>query len=196
MRHRRGSQPDGQLGARSAACRKAYAAGRAIRTSSPYIRNVPANLLRKPTSMSQFVCPNCGAANRIPDGRDAREAKCGKCRESVLTGAPVEVSGAQLDAHRKGTKGAALLLDVWAPWCGPCKSMAPQFAAAAKALEPEVRLFKLNSDAEPAAASALGVSGIPALFLIRDGQIIAKTAGAMPASQIINWTKQALAQGA
>jgi len=146
--------------------------------------------------MPQFVCPTCGAANRIPDGRDARAAKCGKCHGAVLTGAPIEVSGAQLQAHRSGTKGAALLLDVWAPWCGPCKSMAPQFAAAAKSLEPEVRLLKLNSDAESAAAGALGVSGIPALFLIRDGQIIARTAGAMPASQIVSWTRQALAKAA
>ena len=144
--------------------------------------------------MSQFVCPNCGAGNRIPDDRDPRQAKCGKCHEAVLTGAPVEVSGAQLEAHKKGTKGAAILLDVWAPWCGPCKSMAPQFSAAAKSLEPEVRLLKLNSDAEPAAASALGVQGIPALFLIRDGQVVAKTAGAMPSSQIVSWTRQALAQ--
>jgi thioredoxin 2 len=74
--------------------------------------------------------------------------------------------------------------------------MAPQFAAAAKELEPEVRLLKLNSDAEPAAASALGVSGIPALFLIRDGKVIARTAGAMPASQIVSWTRQALSQSA
>lgn len=146
--------------------------------------------------MSQFVCPNCVAMNRIPEGRDPRQAKCGKCHEPVLTGAPVEVSGAQLDAHRNGTKGAAILLDVWAPWCGPCRSMAPQFAAAAKTLEPEVRLLKLNSDAEPAAAGALGVSGIPALFLIRDGRVIAQTAGAMPASQIVSWTRQALAQAA
>ena len=101
--------------------------------------------------MTQFVCPSCGAANRVPQGRDARQAKCGKCHQTVLTGAPVEVSGAELQAHRNGTKGAALLLDVWAPWCGPCKSMAPQFAAAAKELEPDVRLLKLNSDAEPAA---------------------------------------------
>jgi thioredoxin 2 len=143
--------------------------------------------------MSQFVCPNCGAGNRIPDGRDPRQAKCGKCHQPVLTGAPVEVSGAQLDAHRSGTKGAALLLDVWAPWCGPCKAMAPQFSAAARTLEPDVRLLKLNSDAEPAAASALGVSGIPALYLIRDGRVIAQTAGAMPASQIVAWTRQALA---
>ena len=146
--------------------------------------------------MSQFVCPHCGAANRMPESRDPRQAKCGKCHEPVLTGAPVEVTGAQLQAHKTGTKGAALLLDVWAPWCGPCKSMAPQFATAAKTLEPDVRLLKLNSDAEPAAAGALGVSGIPALFLIRDGRVIAQTTGAMPAGQIVAWTRQALAKAA
>ena len=144
--------------------------------------------------MSQFVCPSCGAGNRVPDGRDPRQAKCGKCHQPVLTGAPVEVTGAQLQAHRNTTRGAALLLDVWAPWCGPCRSMAPQFAAAAKTLEPDVRLLKLNSDADPAAASALGVQGIPALFLIRDGKVIARTAGAMPTSQIVAWTRDALAQ--
>ncbi|HEV2364984.1 MAG TPA: thioredoxin domain-containing protein [Caulobacteraceae bacterium] len=72
--------------------------------------------------------------------------------------------------------------------------MAPQFEAAAKTLEPQVRLLKLNSDDDPAAASALGVSGIPALFLIRDGWVIAQTAGAMPASQIVIWTQRALAK--
>lgn len=144
--------------------------------------------------MTQLVCPSCGAANRVPEGRDARQPKCGKCHQTVLTSAPIEVSGAELKAHRNGTKGAALLLDVWAPWCGPCRSMAPQFAAAAKSLEPDVRLLKLNSDAEPAAASALGVSDIPALFLIRDGEVVAQTAGAMPASQIVSWARQALAQ--
>jgi thioredoxin 2 len=144
--------------------------------------------------MTQFVCPHCGAGNRIAAGRDGCQAKCGKCHEPLMTGAPVDVTGAQLAAHRSGTKGAALLLDVWAPWCGPCKTMGPQFAVAAKTLEPEVRLLKLNSDADPAAASALGVKGIPALFLMRDGKIIARTAGAMPTSQIIDWTRAALAQ--
>jgi thioredoxin 2 len=143
--------------------------------------------------MPQFICPHCGAGNRIAADRDSRQAKCGRCHESVLTSAPVEVTGAQLAAHRNGTKDAALLLDVWAPWCGPCKTMAPQFAAAAKALEPEVRLLKLNSDADPAAASALGVKGIPALFLMRDGKVIAQTAGAMPAAQIIEWARSVLA---
>jgi thioredoxin 2 len=143
--------------------------------------------------MKQFVCPSCGAVNRSPEGRDARLAKCGKCHHNLLTGAPIEVSGPQLQSHQNDTKGAALLLDVWAPWCGPCKAMGPQFAAAAKDLEPDVRLLKINSDAEPAAASTLGVSGIPALFLIRDGKVIARTTGAMPTT-LVNWTRQALAQ--
>lgn len=142
--------------------------------------------------MSQLVCPHCGAANRIPERKDSRLAKCGKCHQPVLTGAPVEVSGPQFEAHRSGTKGAAILLDVWAPWCGPCRSMAPHFAEAAKTLEPDIRLLKLNSEAEPAAARALRVSSIPALLLIRDGQIIAQTAGAMPASQIVGWARRAL----
>ena len=143
--------------------------------------------------MKQFVCPSCGAVNRTPDERDARQAKCGKCHSAVLTGAPIEVTGAQLAKHRDSTKGAAVLLDVWAPWCGPCRSMAPQFAAAAQTLEPEVRLLKLNSDEEQQTASALGVSGIPALILMRDGRVVARPAGAMPASQIVAWTRQALA---
>jgi thioredoxin 2 len=144
--------------------------------------------------MSQFICPHCAAANRVPDGRDARQAKCGKCHQGVLTGAPVAVSGAQLAAHRAGTKGAALLLDVWAPWCGPCRTMAPWFAEAAKALEPDVRLLKLDSEAEPAAAGALNVSGIPALILFRDGREVARTAGAMPTGQIVSWARHALAR--
>ena len=142
--------------------------------------------------MKQLVCPHCGAVNRVPEERDAREAKCGKCHQTVLTGAPVEVTGAEFARHRASTKGTAILLDVWAPWCGPCRSMAPQFATAAEKLEPDVRLLKLNSDAEPQAAGALGVSGIPALFLIRDGEVIAQTTGAMPASQIVSWARQAL----
>jgi len=143
--------------------------------------------------MSQFVCPACAAANRVPRDRPARAARCGKCHGPLFSGHPVEVSGAQLARHREATKGGALLLDVWAPWCGPCRSMAPNFAAAAGRLEPEVRLLKLNSEAEPEAAQALGVSSIPALSLLRDGQVIARTAGLMSADQIVAWTRQALA---
>ena len=144
--------------------------------------------------MRQFVCPACGAANRAPDGKDARAAKCGRCKQPLFSAHPTEVDAAAFRAHRAGTKGAAVLVDVWAPWCGPCRAMAPQFAAAAGKLEPEVRLLKLNSEAEPNAAAELGVSGIPALLLFKDGQTIARTAGLMSADQIVAWTRQALAQ--
>jgi thioredoxin 2 len=144
--------------------------------------------------MRQFVCPACGAANRTPDGKDPLAAKCGRCGDLLFSGHPIEVDAKALNAHRASTKGAAVLVDVWAPWCGPCRAMAPNFAAAAKALEPQVRLLKLNSEAEPQAASALGVSGIPALLLFRDGQVIARSAGLMSAQQIVAWTHQALAQ--
>jgi thioredoxin 2 len=143
--------------------------------------------------MRQFVCPACGAANRTPDGKDPLAARCGRCGELLFAGRPTEVDARAFNAHRASTKGAAVLVDVWAPWCGPCRSMAPNFAAAAKALEPDVRLLKLNSEAEPQASAALGISGIPALLLFRDGQAIARTAGLMSALQIVAWTRQALA---
>jgi thioredoxin 2 len=144
--------------------------------------------------MRQFVCTACGAVNRTPDGKDPLAAKCGRCGERLFSGHPTEVDAKALSIHRASTKGAAVLVDVWAPWCGPCRAMTPNFAAAATMLEPEVRFLKLNSDAEPQASAALGVSGIPALFLFRDGEVIARTAGLMSASQIVAWTRQALAQ--
>jgi thioredoxin 2 len=145
-------------------------------------------------TMRQFVCPGCGATNRSPPERDALKAKCGRCGEPLFTGHPVEVSGQAFKAHRSATQGAAVLVDVWAPWCGPCRTMGPQFAAAAATLEPDVRLVKLNADENGPLAAELGVSGIPALILFRDGQIIARQAGAMTANQIVAWTTQALAR--
>lgn len=144
--------------------------------------------------MRQFVCPACGAVNRAPEGKDPLGAKCGRCGDRLFSGHPADVDARALALHRVSTKGVAVLVDVWAPWCGPCRAMAPNFAAAASTLEPDVRLLKLNSEAEPQAAAALGVSGIPALLLFREGQVAARTAGLLTTSQIVAWTRQALAQ--
>lgn len=144
--------------------------------------------------MSQIVCVNCGAANRLPDGKDPLDAKCGRCKAPLFAGSPASVTGAELERHRRLTQGAGLLLDVWAPWCGPCRTMAPHFAAAARQLEPGVRLLKLDSEAEPAAAGALNVSSIPTLILFRDGQVAARQAGAMSTAQIVDWTRRGLGQ--
>lgn len=144
--------------------------------------------------MRQFVCPACGAVNRAPDGKDPLAAKCGRCGDSLFNGHPAEVGAETLAVHRAATRGAAVLVDVWAAWCGPCRAMAPNFAAAAQTLEPDVRLLKLYSQADPQASAELRISGIPALLLFLDGQEIARTAGLMSTKQIVAWTRQALAQ--
>jgi thioredoxin 2 len=87
-----------------------------------------------------------------------------------------------------------VLVDVWAPWCGPCRSMAPMFERAAQQLEPAVRLLKLNSDKAPAVSSRLGISGIPTLLLMRGGREIARTSGAMDTRNIVAWTTAGLAR--
>lgn len=137
-----------------------------------------------------IVCPHCGATNRAAADR-AAQAVCGACKGRLFDGAPHETDEAGLDRHLARDE-VPVLLDVWAPWCGPCRSMAPQFARAATMLEPEVRLLKINADEAPNVSARLGVRGIPALFLLHRGQVVAQTAGAMPAEQIVRWTRQHL----
>ncbi|PYF01934.1 thioredoxin [Rhodopseudomonas faecalis] len=138
-----------------------------------------------------IVCPHCGATNRLPDGRPASAAKCGKCGVALFGGHPADVSAAIFSRHIERST-IPVLVDVWAPWCAPCRMMAPAFAAAAAELEPQVRLVKLNSDVEQAVAAQLGISGIPTLLLFRGGREIARQSGAMSARQIVQWTKQHL----
>lgn len=137
----------------------------------------------------QIVCSACGAINRAPDGRPRSAARCGKCHAALFDGRPIAVDEAGLWRQVEKTT-APLVVDVWAPWCGPCRAMAPQFEAAAGRLAEEVRFLKLNSDEAPDAAARLGVRGIPALFLFRDGRVAAQTAGAMSADQIVSWVRQ------
>ncbi len=143
------------------------------------------------TPTHRLVCPACGTTNRVPQDRPAAAARCGACHAPLFTGRPTEVDEAGLARHLAGND-IPVMFDVWAAWCGPCLAMAPAFTAAAAALEPRVRLLKLDADTAPATMARLAVQGIPALFLFRSGEILARTAGAMDASRLIAWAHRAL----
>jgi thioredoxin 2 len=140
----------------------------------------------------QVVCGNCGQINRLPTGRPTSGARCGSCHQPIFNGCPIEVDEQGFGRH-VAHSDVPLLVDVWAPWCGPCRAMAPMFERAAKELEPNVRLLKLNSDAAPTTSSRLGITGIPTLLLMRGGREIARRSGAMDASNIVAWARAELA---
>jgi thioredoxin 2 len=144
---------------------------------------------------AHVVCPHCAAVNRVPADRPAAAAKCGGCHLALFDGHPVEVDEAGFERHLRGN-GIPLLLDVWAPWCGPCRTMAPAFAQAARTLEPGMRLIKLNADTAPNVTSRLGVRGIPALFLFRNRTVAGQTAGALDTAAIVAWARRHAAETA
>ena len=141
----------------------------------------------------QIVCGHCGKINRLPAERAVAGARCGSCHQPIFDGHPVEVDEAGLERHL-AQSSLPLLVDVWAPWCGPCRSMAPMFERAAEELEPKVRLLKLNADNAPSVSARLGISGIPTLLLIHGGREIARTSGAMDTETIVAWTTAGLAR--
>jgi thioredoxin 2 len=138
-----------------------------------------------------MVCSHCGSVNRLPQSQPAEKAKCGKCREPLFSGHPHDVGAAVFDRH-VARDTLPVLVDVWAPWCGPCRMMAPAYEAAARELEPQVALLKLNSDDEQETAARLGIRGIPTMILFHGGSEIGRTSGAMSASQIVGWVRSHL----
>ena len=143
------------------------------------------------TPADRAVCTACGTVNRLPQDKPASEAKCGGCGTLLFSGEPADVSGDMLQ-KQIARSSVPVVVDVWAPWCGPCRVMAPEYEKAAQATEPRARFLKLNSDNEQELSARLGIRGIPTMLVYRDGKEIARTSGARPARDIIGWIDQAI----
>ena len=138
-----------------------------------------------------IVCPECSVVNRIASTRMGEKPKCGKCHQLLFSAHPLELTSTNFQQHL-GRNDIPLLIDFWAPWCGPCKTMAPAFEQAAAQLEPKVRLAKLNTEAEQTIGAQYGIRSIPTLILFQNGREVAEQSGAMGAADIVRWAQSQL----
>jgi len=134
------------------------------------------------------ACPHCAATNRVPLPRLGDDPVCGRCGKALLDGRPVELGDATFDKIVAATD-LPVVVDFWAPWCGPCQQMSPQFASAAAALKGKALLVKVNSDDNPHTAARFGIRSIPTLVRLQRGTEVARVSGAQPARQIVQFAQ-------
>jgi thioredoxin 2 len=139
-------------------------------------------------TLLHVVCPHCHAVNRVPEDRLTDGGTCGKCHAPLFTAHPVELDDASFDKHITGSD-LPIVVDFWAPWCGPCRSMAPAFAEAARQLEPRYRLVKVDTEQSQNLAARFNIRSIPTLAIFKNGSEVARQAGAVDTGSIVRWVK-------
>lgn len=138
-----------------------------------------------------IVCPHCSSINRIPIQRLTDNPICGQCKQALFMHHPVELTASTFPQH-VSRNDIPIVVDFWAPWCGPCKTMAPAFSQAAAQLEPQIRLAKVNTEEEQTLAGQYNIRSIPTLALFQNGKEIARQAGAMGTADIVSWVRSQL----
>ncbi len=139
-----------------------------------------------------IVCPHCDTSNRVPRPR-LGSGRCGQCHQALFEGHPVALDTARFERHL-AKSGVPLVVDFWAPWCGPCRAMAPEFERAAATLAPRARLVKVNVDEEPVLAERFAVRSIPTIMLAFEERELARIAGARSAAQLAEWVSRELSR--
>jgi len=135
-----------------------------------------------------IVCPHCHAINRVPQERLDASPKCGACHLKLFTAQPIELTESHFNRHLSHNE-ISVLVDFWAPWCGPCKIMAPAFAKATAILEPKIRLIKVNTEEQPGLATRHNIRSIPTLALFSGGKEKARQTGVMDEQDLVRWAQ-------
>lgn len=138
------------------------------------------------TSSIHIVCPSCNGTNKIP--LDAVSPKCGRCKHELFDTTPIDLSTQNYNQHVE-KNDIPVIVDFWAPWCGPCKSMAPNFKKAAENFKGKVRFAKVNTEVEQSIAGEKGIRSIPTLILYKNGKELDRVSGALDATQLTQWIK-------
>jgi len=135
------------------------------------------------------VCPSCGKVNKIPKKESYAKANCGHCKASMLNQKPIDVSKEEL-LHVLVNSEIPVLVDFWAPWCGPCVQMSPAYEEASKELSLQVQFLKVNTEQNQALGALYGIEAIPTLLMFRDNKEIGTNAGALSKEELVRWAKR------
>ena len=144
--------------------------------------------------VTRVSCAQCSATNRVPSARLRDQPVCGRCKAKLFSVEPLELDEAGFDAFVRNND-LPVLVDFWAPWCGPCRTMAPTFKAAAAQLEPTVRLVKVDTEAHPQLGARFNIRSIPTLALFRGGREVSRQSGALPMTQLMQFVRQSGGSG-